>query len=451
MFYETFSIFAILFLCLCQQNPINEEPINIDSDIYVTGFLKKKNGDPVKGAEVFLSKSKISTITDSDGKYVLKGNVSNEFLSKRSSDEIEDTINIIVDSSQILNESITITSGVVFELPTTYIVQRNISGYLKPDDKEVVKDIIAVVYDTKVPEEKKFIKLWHDVVNETFNSFAYFYSDTGKEYGIYINVYDTLDRFIGRSQTLIFPDNAGDIEFTKPFSFNNAVPLIEFSTDQNYIYIGDTVKFNISMYDSFGSIVSYNIETNNVNETKTVNSENFKGIVDLIIDSLDYNIKVTCKDNDSNETVFEMNIDNILTKPEVPLLFKRKLSFVKFREVPDNNVTIMYITKIDTFFNRTIKYKFVEYMNDSLISISEFIPDSSKITEWGYKESDFDDKFYYEYNAEYDLKQEYDTLTLKTMCIVPKFDEFERQSNGELKVKYTETEFDTITNILKVK
>ena len=76
MFYKTFSIFAILFLCLCQQNPINEEPINIDSDIYVTGFLKKKNGDPVKGAEVFLSKSKISTITDSDGKYVLKGNVS---------------------------------------------------------------------------------------------------------------------------------------------------------------------------------------------------------------------------------------------------------------------------------------------------------------------------------------------------------------------------------------
>lgn len=451
MFYKTFSIFAILFLCLCQQNPINEEPINIDSDIYVTGFLKKKNGDPVKGAEVFLSKSKISTITDSDGKYVLKGNVSNEFLSKRSSDEIEDTINIIVDSSQILNESITITSGVVFELPTTYIVQRNISGYLKPDDKEVVKDIIAVVYDTKVPEEKKFIKLWHDVVNETFNSFAYFYSDTGKEYGIYINVYDTLDRFIGRSQTLIFPDNAGDIEFTKPFSFNNAVPLIEFSTDQKYIYIGDTVKFNISISDSFGNIVSYNIETNNINETKTVNSKNFKRIVDLIIDSLDYNIKVTCKDDDSNETVYETKIDSILTKPEVPLLFKRKLSFVKFREVPDNNVTIMYITKIDTFFNRTIKYRFVEYMNDSLISMSEFIPDSSKITEWGYKESDFDDKFYYEYNAEYDLKQEYDTLTLKTMCIVPKFDEFEKQSNGELKVKYSETELDTITNILKVK
>ena len=244
-----FLIILCTLFSMCTDNPVKIDPntntVFVDPTFNVTGKILTTDGNPIYGARATLKKYGLTAISDSQGVYTISGKITApKALAKTMADTIQnDTLSdTVVVKVSLGTDSLIITekpvqSGIVMELPTDYIVQRNISGELTPDDMDRVGKVVAVVYDKEFPEIKKEIKLWHDKVNQMFNSFAYFSTDTGKEYVLYVDIYDTNNIFVGRSVNYNFTNETGDIDFKSPIIFNNGTPKIKLSCNFTAIYI----------------------------------------------------------------------------------------------------------------------------------------------------------------------------------------------------------------------
>lgn len=228
------------------------------SDFYVAGVVTDNSGKPIVGAVARLMKSGLTAITDVNGAYKISGTAG---LAKRasSSGEVNDTLVIKVgnsnpgDSSEVVKT--VVTSGVIMDLPPTYIVQREIRGYLIDDDQVLISKIEAYVYDKSVPDQVKEINLWYDIVNDAFSSFAYFSSETNKQYTLYVKIYDNNGKFIGQSPDYDFTDNTGNIIFKNPFNIINAKPTIAITVPEDVIE-NTKVKVSITAIDSFGGHIT---------------------------------------------------------------------------------------------------------------------------------------------------------------------------------------------------
>lgn len=286
---STIAAVALLVGCsnpLSDNNPITD-PIDVGStEFYITGKVTN-NGTPVKGAVARLTKSGLTAITKEDGSYTISGNASTAGLSKsalaKSATRINnenaaadvsvygDTLVIKVahpsnpqDSSEITKAAV--TSGVIMDLPSTYIVQREIRGYLTAAEEATVSKIEAYVYDNSASDQIKVIDLWHDKVNSAFSSFAYFSSETNKNYTLYVKIYDIENKFIGQSPNFNFPDNAGNIVFKNAFRLTNAKPSIAIDAPAT---ASPKAKLDVKIaaIDSFGQIIKCEVAVNNKNFT----------------------------------------------------------------------------------------------------------------------------------------------------------------------------------------
>jgi hypothetical protein len=258
----------------CSNNPLSSsnEPSVGSTDFHISGKITNNDGSPIKGAVARLTKSGLSVTTDANGNYTITGKASTRGLKKvalaksaallneENTDSYSDTLSVKVanpvnpnDSSEVVKT--VVTSGVVMDLPTTYIIQREIRGYLTAEDEAVVGKIEACVYDNTVPDQVKVIDLWHDITNKAFSSFAYFTSETNKSYTIYVKIYDNQNKFIGRSPDFKFPDNAGNIVYKDPFAITNAKPILIVEGPDSAIITTDAIV-NITAVDSFGGSIT---------------------------------------------------------------------------------------------------------------------------------------------------------------------------------------------------
>lgn len=279
------SVVALLLVGLigCTQNPLGTDNNDNGNNVVTVGFnvsgkLLDKDGKPIVGARAVLSQSGLSAITDANGEYKIQGQGTvHKSLAKRtavaSADSgATDTLIVTVpneqgskDSSEVVKQ--VVTSGVVMELPTTYIVQREIRGYLSPDDAKQISRIEAVLYDNAVPDQQKHIDLWHDTLNKAFHSFAYFSSATNKTYTLFVKVYDTANHYVGRSPDFSFPDQAGNIVFANPFNWSNAKPIIDVVYPSTVATGTDSVKVTVTAIDSMGGqIVACKINLDGIHE-----------------------------------------------------------------------------------------------------------------------------------------------------------------------------------------
>ena len=263
---------ACLF-CLCvTPTDLEDQDVDPGTDVNlfsITGSVLNKNGFPIIGAKANLKRYGLSAVTDQNGKYSISGSPT-KALSK-SSYTLDDTLvdTLLVQVANEYGDSTTITltevkSGVIFELPPEYVVQRNISGPISPDDTARIGSIVAYVFDSDAPEQVKTINLWHDKYNQTFNSFAYFTTDTDKDYVLYVKIFDTTGYFLGQSDYYHFTDQTGDIEFVKPIVYNNGAPKITLSYYPKMLYPGDTVNLIVTVRDSFGTVHSCNVVISDV-------------------------------------------------------------------------------------------------------------------------------------------------------------------------------------------
>jgi len=322
-------------------NPVsnnNPDPNDTDlpnvgsTDFYITGKVTN-NGSPVKGAAVRLMKTGLTAISKDDGSYIITGTASASGLKKVAATSTAarisaaadvsygDTLVITVanpnkpnDSSEVVKAPV--TSGVIMDLPATYIVQREIRGYLTAEDEAIVGKIQAFVYDNSVPNQIKTIDLWHDAVNSAFSSFAYFSSETNKNYTLYVKIYDVDGKFIGQSPDFSFPDNAGNIIYKNAFSVVNAKPNVKIIAPTKLAPSSKT-NLQVAAIDSFGgSIVKCEVAINNNNfaDVKTLAAlakmsatsgssinETFPVTTNAIDSVVNVYVKVT--DNDNNTTI----------------------------------------------------------------------------------------------------------------------------------------------------
>lgn len=328
----TIAVVALMIGC---SNPVSNntpEPDTDDrpdvssTDFYITGKVTN-NGSPVKGAAVRLMKTGLTAISKDDGSYIITGTASTSGLKKavlsKTATRIAsadasvygDTLVITVanpnkpnDSSEVVKAPV--TSGVIMDLPATYIVQREIRGYLTAEDEAIVGKIQAFVYDNSVPNQIKTIDLWHDAVNSAFSSFAYFSSETNKNYTLYVKIYDVDDKFIGQSPDFSFPDNAGNIIFKNAFSVVNAKPNVKIIAPAKLIPSSKT-NLQVAAVDSFGgSIVKCEVAINNNNFTDVKTLAALAKMSATSGSSINETFPVTTNATDSIVNVYVKVIDN---------------------------------------------------------------------------------------------------------------------------------------------
>lgn len=317
------SLFLVCTSPTKDDNEIILPSINV-GEFNITGKVKNKNGNPMEGAVASLIHSGLSSITDENGFFTIKGEPTSNVLSKRkANDTLTDTLVITIknqygDSSEISRSKV--KSGVFLDLPTNYLVQRNISGPIRPDDTARVGSIVAIVYDKAFPDQKNSIKLWHDKVNKQFNSFAYFSADTGKSYRLYVEAYDTAGRFLGRSTCYDFTDQTGDIEFTKPFEYDNGKPHLKVWCNRDIIYVGDTVQFHVEAADSFGLITDCSLRAADTLCILAIPlAQNVGDVIDYIVTDSSAKQTFTASAKNSFENINDTSITiNVLKYPAFP-------------------------------------------------------------------------------------------------------------------------------------
>jgi hypothetical protein len=266
------AVVAVLLATLigCSTNPLSSnEPSVGSTDFYVTGKITNNDGSPIKGAVARLTKSGLSAITDANGNYTITGKASTHGLKKaylaktaalldaEVTDGYSDTLSVKVvnehgDSSEIVKS--VVTSGVVMDLPTTYILARSITVPYYVVDGTKIGKIEAIVYDTDVPEIKKTIELANDTMQKKFTTYAYFTSED-KSYILYTLVYDENNRFIGRSNDYPFTNKYGPLEYSSPFNVINAKPVITIDGPDSVV-MSTNVTINITAVDSFGGSIT---------------------------------------------------------------------------------------------------------------------------------------------------------------------------------------------------
>lgn len=374
LLYETACLLC-LCICLCV-TPTDPEDQDVDpgTDVNlfsITGSVLNKNGYPIIGAKANLKRYGLSAVTNQNGKYSISG-IPAKALSK-SSRTLNDTLvdTLIVQVANEYGDSTTITltevkSGVVFELPPEYVVQRNISGPISPDDTARIGSIIAHVFDSDAPEQVKTINLWHDKYNQTFNSFAYFTTDTDKDYVLYVKIFDTTGYFLGQSDYYHFTDQTGDIEFVKPIAYNNGAPKITLSHYPEMVYSGDTVNLVVTVKDSFGTVHSCNVVIGDVTSN----------------DSITYTLEP-----DSTSALFIDTISWEVYADSVDIWYLVKAYAVNnFRNSSTDSIKYIRVTR-----NPTISFEVSGTTNNSIF----WKPDSTTIGKIGVSRHDIWNTIYY--------------------------------------------------------
>jgi hypothetical protein len=305
-----------------EKNLIPEK--GVEGVFNVTGVVTD-DGKPVIGAVARLMKSGLFAITDADGFYKITGTGTGLAKRSSSSDEVHDTLVIKVatsnpgDSSEVVKT--VVTSGVIMDLPPTYIVQREIRGYLTDDDQVLISKIEAYVYDKSVPDQVKEVNLWYDVVNDAFSSFAYFSSETNKQYTLYVKIYDNNGKFIGQSPDYDFTDNTGNIIFKNPFNVINAKPTITITVPEDVIE-NTKVKVSITAIDSFGGhITKCEVAVDDKGYADITSYQLAKRMTDNMVEEIEIvpatssMIYVKATDDESNITIDSIQIK--VRKPKI--------------------------------------------------------------------------------------------------------------------------------------
>lgn len=349
-FISSFLVSVVVLLAGCN-NPIGITPETENPEnnpvvgFNVTGKVLDKDGKPVAGARARLLNTGLSAISDANGEYTIKGQAKiakklakTVMIADADTPTVEGTDTLVVtvantpgslDSSEVTRESV--QSEVIFELPPTYIIQREIVGYVTPYDQERINSIIAYLSDDSVPEQIKTIKLYYGGKPDEFSGFAYFNSSLNRRYTLFAKIYDKENKFIGQSPKRNFNGGTGGIgnirinNPTEPFPFDNATPNIEIS---KYCFrnSNDSATITVNAVDSFGgSVTSCKVIVDNKeyvpvpDRNKKTSSEEsiITGKVKVpVIQGDSLNITVKAEDDDGNVTIIKENV-SIMESPYI--------------------------------------------------------------------------------------------------------------------------------------
>lgn len=238
-------LFFVLLVFNCSQSPQGPDKENTADlyTVYLTGKVMNKDGSPVALAQVRLSQYGLTATTNSSGVFLLTS------PSGSAKAPAKDTLEINKDDQDITSQEIT---QFIDTLPDIFIVQRDIYGSIATSVTDFSK-IEAVIRESgdSIP---KTVVLWFNKGVNGYSGFVYFpYTSELHSYVVYVNVYSADSLLIGRSDSVVFPSTAGNIQIPliNPL---NAVPFASAGAD-TVVSIKDTIRLHGTGGDHFDSAV----------------------------------------------------------------------------------------------------------------------------------------------------------------------------------------------------
>jgi|GEM_PF-3289800 len=218
------------------------------SGIGLCGYVYyKENNHPASNVIAKLKQLGFYAVTDKDGRYTIA--VTADTLGKLgiNIDSILDTVEYYQGTAVVHKVKVT---DWIDTLPAVYIIQRNIYGKFLGDDKNItrIEAVVTRIKNTDTVGVKR-VCLWYNVAAMAFSGFVYFqYTTDQYNYSVYVDVYDRDSILTGRSRTVEFTDNAGDIEIPA-FNPFNARPAV-FAGNDTLVSINDTIRLHPFVCDS---------------------------------------------------------------------------------------------------------------------------------------------------------------------------------------------------------
>ena len=192
---------ALLVLGSCEGTTSGTET---GSQISLQGRVLDKDNAPVAGVTVRLAKTGLADTTDFQGQYhILKD------TAIQAQPGVLDTLVFLQDSQRVAELEVT---RWVETFPDVKLIQRSVTGRFTIADPGIDK-VEAVLSGTGIPPGRPVVgEFFYNRPANEYSGFLYFPpGGSASFYTIYINVYDTNDVLIGRSDTISFNGLAGDI------------------------------------------------------------------------------------------------------------------------------------------------------------------------------------------------------------------------------------------------
>jgi hypothetical protein len=217
--------------------------------VYLTGKVLNKDGSPVVSAQVRLVQSNLAAVTNSSGTFLLSEPLSGSGAALAKAVD-KDTLRIKKDSQEVVSREIT---KFIDTLPDFYIIQRDIYGSITNSVTDFSK-IEAVIREANDSVPKK-VALWFNKGVNGYSGFVYFpYTNELHNYIVRVNLYSVDSLLIGRSDSVVFPSTAGNIQIPliNPL---NALPFANAGAD-TVVSFSDTVRLHGIGGDRFDSTVA---------------------------------------------------------------------------------------------------------------------------------------------------------------------------------------------------
>jgi uncharacterized protein (TIGR02145 family) len=281
--------------------------------LFLTGKVLDKDGRGINGAIAHMVDVGLSDTTDADGNYTI-ADTSEQFLQAllKSAADPQDSLHILRDGQLITTLEI---MDWIDTLPDVFIIQRDVYGNFL-DNQESIGDIEAVLTGTDIPDSiPKVTELWYNSATHGYSGFIYFvYTAEVKDYTVYINVFNQDSMFIGRSISVDFTSNAGDIN-VPDFNPDNAKPVPEAGPDTTVV-INGTMSLYPTAVDSFGTIIMYKWDFDG--DGAYDDSSSTPDLMSYVYTHEDvYTVTLYVRDDDGNEGTDTRSITVANNAPEI--------------------------------------------------------------------------------------------------------------------------------------
>lgn len=285
-------------------------------ELSLSGYvLNKSDNDGIPNIVTKLKTTGFSAVTNDDGYYKIE-------ISEDSLNTLDIDLQTIQDTLQYIKDSIVFNSIEIVEwidtLPDVYIVQRDIHGKLLSNDTTISRiEAVLTKFINNDPLSTKHYELCFINATMLFSGYVYFPNTTGAfSYSVFVKVYNMDSLYTGRSKSIKFSDNAGDIEIP-PFNPFNAIPLVD-AGDGYTVTVKDSLYLSATAIDSFGgTIVKWEWDGGGTGEfTNTTPDSCYAIIAPSEPDSIFMSI-VRVTDDDGNVALDTVTI-NVLTGAPIP-------------------------------------------------------------------------------------------------------------------------------------
>jgi hypothetical protein len=197
-------------LCLivagCAQLSSPETELSSQYQMYVTGCIRDRDGNPKADVVVELKNRRLSDTTDGEGRFCFSRERCDH---QQPCDAGEDSL-VLINGGEVI--PLMVITDLIDSLPDIFLVQRDIYGDLTAAPASFSSMTVSIASDLEPGAAPRVAEVWYNEAGQSYSGLFYFvYTAQTVNYSVVVSVYGADSSLIGRSVTVTFPKIAGDI------------------------------------------------------------------------------------------------------------------------------------------------------------------------------------------------------------------------------------------------